>query len=442
MSEKNVVIVGAGFAGLNAARRLGNKKGVRVTVIDRSNHHLFQPLLYQVATAGLSPAEIASPIRATLSQYKNVSVLLDEITSIDLISKSISSATDTFSYDYLILACGAKHSYFNHPEWEDNAPGLKTLEQATEIRRRILLAFERAEKETDIEKQKQHLTFVIVGGGPTGVELAGAIAEISRHTLSRDFRHIDPTRTRVLLVEAGPRILASFDKDLSRKAERDLETLGVQVWVNTRVTSISKNMVTLGGEIILSSTILWAAGVLPSPLNNYLDTSLDKQGRARVEDDLSILNHPEVFVLGDQAAFQTEDDQTLPGLASVAMQQGKHAAEQILNDVHGKNRKPFAYRDKGQMATIGRKKAIAQIKSWRLEGFIAWLVWLFIHIYYLIGFKNKVFVFWQWTYAYFTFKKGARLILDKEWRFSKQPHANSSPAIKSQSPDKDENRIS
>lgn len=442
MSEKNVVIIGAGFAGLNAARKLGNKKGVRVTVIDRTNHHLFQPLLYQVATAGLSPAEIASPIRATLSRYKNISVLLDSITSVDLAKKTVQSSNDEFSYDYLFLACGAKHSYFNHPEWEENAPGLKTLEQATEIRRRVLLAFELAEKEKDIEKQKQYLTFVVVGGGPTGVELAGAIAEISRHTLSRDFRHIDPTRTRVLLIEAGPRILASFDKDLSRKAERDLETLGVQVWVNTRVTDISKNSVTLGGEMIVSSTILWAAGVQPSSLNKSLGVVLDKQGRALVQADLSILNHPEAFVLGDQAAFQTEDGRTLPGLASVAIQQGEHAAEQVLRDVRGKSRKAFVYRDKGQMATIGRKKAIVQIKSWHFEGFFAWLVWLFIHIYYLIGFKNKVFVFWQWAYAYFTFKKGARLILDKEWRLSDSTNPQNTVPRKPHGLPEDENRIS
>lgn len=442
MSEKNVVIIGAGFAGLNAARKLGNKKGVRVTVIDRTNHHLFQPLLYQVATAGLSPAEIASPIRATLSRYKNISVLLDSITSVDLAKKTVRSADEEFSYDYLFLACGAKHSYFNHPEWEENAPGLKTLEQATEIRRRVLLAFELAEKEKDIEKQKQYLTFVVVGGGPTGVELAGAIAEISRHTLSRDFRHIDPTRTRVLLIEAGPRILASFDKDLSRKAERDLETLGVQVWVNTRVTDISKNSVTLGGEMIVSSTILWAAGVQPSSLNKSLGVVLDKQGRALVQADLSILNHPEAFVLGDQAAFQTEDGRTLPGLASVAIQQGEHAAEQVLRDVRGKSRKAFVYRDKGQMATIGRKKAIVQIKSWHFEGFFAWLVWLFIHIYYLIGFKNKVFVFWQWAYAYFTLKKGARLILDKEWRLSDSINPQNTVPRKPHGLPEDENRIS
>lgn len=443
MSEKNVVIVGAGFAGLNAARKLGNKKGVRVTVIDRTNHHLFQPLLYQVATAGLSPAEIASPIRATLSRYKNISVLLDNIASVNLSHKVVrSSSNEEFSYDYLIMACGAKHSYFNHPEWEENAPGLKTLEQATEIRRRVLLAFELAEKEKDIDKQKQYLTFVVVGGGPTGVELAGAIAEISRHTLSRDFRHIDPTRTRVLLIEAGPRILASFDKNLSRKAERDLETLGVQVWVNTRVTDISKNSVTLGGEMIVSSTILWAAGVLPSPLNKSLGVVLDKQGRALVQADLSILNHPEAFVLGDQAAFQTEEGRTLPGLASVAIQQGKHAAEQVLRDIQGKSRKPFSYRDKGQMATIGRKKAIAQIKLWRLEGFFAWLVWLFIHIYYLIGFKNKFFVFWQWAYAYFTFKKGARLILDKEWRLSDSAGQHITPSPQAHASPGGENRIS
>ncbi|KYG67520.1 pyridine nucleotide-disulfide oxidoreductase [Bdellovibrio bacteriovorus] len=413
---KKVVIVGGGFAGIKAARELGNKKDVEVILIDRRNYHLFQPLLYQVATAGLSPAEISGPIRGILSRYQNISVYLDNVQGVDLANRKLKTTTKEISYDYLMLACGAKHSYFAHPEWEENAPGLKTLEQATEIRRRLLVAFERAETEANAEIQKQHLTFVIVGGGPTGVELAGAIAEISRHTLMEDFRHIDPSRTRVLLIEAGPRILAAFDPTLSRRAARDLEDLGVQIWTNTRVTDVRSNSVVLGDEVIKASTILWAAGVQPSSLNKTLGVPLDRSGRVIVEKDLSIKGHPEAFVVGDQAYFPTEDGRGLPGLGPVAMQQGLHVAKEILGEIKGQPRKEFKYFDKGQMATIGRRKAIVQIGSFKMGGFLAWLIWLFIHVYYLIGFKNKFFVIWQWAYAYLTFKRGARLIVDKEWR--------------------------
>jgi len=416
MAAKRIVIVGGGFAGLKAARILGNKKDVSVTLVDRRNYHLFQPLLYQVATAGLSPAEISSPIRGILSKYQNISVLLGNVQSVDLNAKKVVLDDRTLDYDYLILACGAKHSYFAHPEWEENAPGLKTLEQATEIRRRLLMAFEMAEKESDPEKQKQHLTFVIVGAGPTGVELAGAIAEISRHTLTQDFRNIDPSATRVLLIEAGSRILASFDVELSRTAARDLEDLGVQIWINTRVTDVRPHSVVLGEEVIKASTIFWAAGVQPSSLNKTLGVPLDRTGRVIIEKDLSLTDHREVFVLGDQACFPLENGKSLPGLASVAMQQGEHAAREILHEIAGKPRSEFRYLDKGQMATIGRRKAIAQIHNLKFGGFFAWILWLFIHVYYLIGFKNKFFVIWQWAYAYFTFKRGARLIVDKEWR--------------------------
>ncbi|AFY00037.1 NAD(P)/FAD-dependent oxidoreductase [Bdellovibrio bacteriovorus] len=418
---KKVVIVGGGFAGLKAARAFGNKEDVSVTLIDRRNYHLFQPLLYQVATAGLSPAEISGPIRGILSKYKNVSVFLDNLESVDLKNKKIQVPDRTLDYDYLILACGAKHSYFAHPEWEENAPGLKTLEQATEIRRRLLMAFERAEKETDPEKQKQQLTFVIVGAGPTGVELAGTIGEISRHTLTKDFRHIDPSRTRVILIEAGPRILAAFHPDLSRKAAADLEDLGVQIWTNTRVTDVKSDSVVLGDEVIKAATILWAAGVQPSSINKTLGVPLDRAGRVIIEKDLSLKEHPEVFILGDQACYLTDNGQALPGLASVAMQQGTHAANQILREIDGKPRLDFKYLDKGQMATIGRRKAIAQISNLKFSGFFAWILWLFIHVYYLIGFKNRVFVIWQWAYSYFTFKRGARLIVDKEWRSKPKP---------------------
>lgn len=416
MANKTVVIVGGGFAGLKAAKALGHKEGVKVTLIDKHNYHLFQPLLYQVATAGLSPADIASPIRGILSNHKNVAVFLGEVKKVDLQNKKITADERELTYDYLVLACGARHSYFGHPEWENNAPGLKTLEQATEIRRRILIAFEKAEKEENLDRQKQNLTFVIVGGGPTGVELAGAIAEISRQTLTKDFRRINPASTRVLLIEAGPRILSAFDESLSNKASRDLEDLGVQIWTSTRVTDVRSDSVVLGEEIIKASTIVWAAGVQPSGLNKELNVPLDRAGRVIVEKDLSLKDHPEVFVLGDQACSFDENSRPLPGLASVAMQQGKHVAKNILNDIQGKPREPFQYLDKGQMATLGRKKAIAQINKLKFSGFLAWLIWLFIHVYYLIGFKNKLSVISQWSYAYFTFKKGARLIVDKEWR--------------------------
>jgi NADH dehydrogenase len=416
MAKKKVVIVGGGFAGLKAAKALANKKDVEMILLDRRNYHLFQPLLYQVATAGLSPAEISGPIRGIVSGYKNISVFLDNVQSVDLAKKTVQVPERSIEYDYLIMACGAKHSYFKHPEWEENAPGLKTLEQATEIRRRILMAFEMAEKETNPEKQKQHLTFVIVGAGPTGVELSGAIAEISRQSLTKDFRRIDPSRTRVLLIEGGPRVLPAFDNSLSRKAAKGLEDLGVQIWTNTMVTDVRADAVTLGDEIVKASTILWAAGVQPSSLNKSLGVPLDRTGRVLIEKDLSLKDHPEVFILGDQACYTLKDGSSLPGLASVAMQQGDHAGKVILNELAGKPRREFHYLDKGQMATIGRRKAIAQIGKIRMSGFVAWLMWLFIHVYYLIGFKNKIFVIWQWGYAYFTFKRGARLIVDKEWR--------------------------
>ncbi|MEN0057613.1 MAG: NAD(P)/FAD-dependent oxidoreductase [Bdellovibrio sp.] len=416
MATKKVIIVGGGFAGLKAARALGNKKDISVTLVDRRNYHLFQPLLYQVATAGLSPAEISAPIRGILSSFENVSVFLDHVVGVDLQKRQLQTSSQQLDYDFLILACGAQHSYFAHPEWEDNAPGLKTLEQATEIRRRLLMAFEKAEMETNPEMQKQHLTFVIVGGGPTGVELAGAIAEISRHTLTQDFRRIDPSGTRVLLIEAGPRVLAAFDPELSRKAARNLEDLGVQIWTHTRVTDVRANSVVLGEEVVKASTILWAAGVQPSSLNKMLNVPLDKAGRVLIEKDLSLKDHPEVFVIGDQACFLQDDGTPLPGLASVAMQQGLHAAQVIQETLTSSSRSSFRYLDKGQMATIGRRKAIAQIHNLKFSGFFAWILWLFIHVYYLIGLKNKFFVIWQWAYAYFTFKRGARLIVDKEWR--------------------------
>ncbi len=419
---KKVIIVGGGFAGINAAKALGDKKEIEVVLIDRRNHHLFQPLLYQVAMAGLSPAEIAYPIRSILTRFKNIQVLLGEVKSVDPKAHKIETDFGSMTYDYLILACGAKHSYFGHPEWEDFAPGLKNLEQATEIRRRVLTAFEMAERESDQEKRGQLLTFVIVGGGPTGVELAGALGEISRFTLGKDFDQIDPKTTRIILIEGGPRILPSFDAKLSRQAHEDLEKLGVTIWTQRLVTKINSEGVNIGAEFIKASTVLWAAGVQPSGLNKTLKVELDPQGRVMIEKDLSLRNFPEVFVLGDQAHFASEQG-PLPGLAPVAMQQGQHAANNILRDLRGDVRKSFDYFDKGQMATIGRKKAVAQFRKLRFSGSIAWLAWLLIHVYYLIGFKNRLFVLMDWFWSYATYQKGARLIVNKDWHSYRLPPA-------------------
>jgi len=413
---KRVVVVGAGFGGLAAARALATRIDIQITLIDRRNYHLFQPLLYQVATAGLSPAEIATPIRSIFTDRPNVDVVLGNVKSIDRTARKAITDDGEYPYDFLILACGAKHSYFSNPEWEEHAPGLKTLEQATEIRRRILLAFENAEKESDERKRKKLLTFVIVGGGPTGVELAGAIAEISRSTLEKDFRRIDPARTRVILIESGSRILGAFSEESSRKAARDLERLGVQLWTSTRVTQVSSDGVNLGTEHISAGTVVWAAGVQPSSLGRTLGTSLDPQGRVHVEKTLQVPGHPEILVIGDQCRFPTADGTPLPGVAPVAMQQGRHAACIILGAIAGRGAEEFVYIDKGAMATIGRKHAVAEKGAMKLSGVIAWLAWLFIHIYYLIGFKNRFFVFLQWSWSYITLKRGARLILDKEWR--------------------------
>ncbi|HYX35687.1 MAG TPA: NAD(P)/FAD-dependent oxidoreductase [Oligoflexus sp.] len=418
---KHVIIVGAGFAGLNAAKKLGRMKDVRVTLIDKRNHHLFQPLLYQVSTAALSPADIAVPIRAVLAGYKNTSVLLGHVDKVDLAAKNLVMDGQVFTYDYLILACGAKHSYFGKNEWESDAPGLKTLEQATEIRRRILLAFEMAEQEKDAEKQKKAQTFIIVGGGPTGVEMAGSIAELSRHTFAQDFKNFNPARTRVILIETGPRILASFAPTLSEKATEDLEKLGVHVWTNSRVTNITAEGVFIGNEFVAASTVVWAAGVAPTGVNQTLGVALDRGGRVMVESDCSLKDFPEVFVLGDQAHFPGPDGKPLPGLAPVASQQGKYVAKAIKSRLKGAPIEAFRYLDKGAMATIGRNKAIAEMGPIKLHGIIAWLAWLVVHIYYLIGFKNRLLVFMQWAWSYVTYKKGARLILNKEWRTHTTP---------------------
>jgi len=418
---RRIVIVGGGFGGLNAAKKLGGVSGAQVTLLDRSNHHLFQPLLYQVAMAGLSPAEIAAPIRGLLSRFGNLRVLREEVLAVDLAARRITTASGSCEYDVLVLACGAQHAYFGHEDWEEHAPGLKTLEQATEIRRRVLTAFEDAEKERDPERKQALLTFVIVGGGPTGVELAGAIGEMSRFTLARDFREIDPKLTRVILIEAGPRILPSFSEPLASRAVRDLEQLGVQVWTDRAVTRIDEDGVEFGRERIRCATALWAAGVLPSRLGRTLGVPLDPQGRVRVEPDLSVPGHPEVFVIGDQACVIGQGGKPLPGVAPVAMQQGRFVARAIAGDLAGRPRKPFAYADKGQMATIGRSRAVVEIGRLRFAGLPAWLLWIVVHIYYLTGFENRLLVVIQWAWSYLSFRRGARLIVGKRWRFYDAP---------------------
>jgi NADH dehydrogenase len=411
------VIVGGGFGGLEAAKILARFPDlIDVTIIDRRNHHLFQPLLYQVSMAGLSPADIAYPIRSILTNKRNIRVLLGEALDIDKPGKMVKCDFGIVPYDYLILACGANHSYFGHNEWEPYAPGLKTLEQATEIRRRVLTAFELAERETSIEKRRQLLTFVVVGGGPTGVEISGSLGEITRYTLGRDFKNIDPGSTRVILIEAGPRILPSFDLDLSKKAVRDLENLGVAIWTSTRVTRIDDSGVHLGQELIQTNSVIWAAGVKPSPINAKLSTPLDAAGRLIVERDLSLPEWRNVFAVGDQIHFKDKHGNTLPGQAPAAMQGGRHAARNILLRVRGKESLPFVFFDKGQMATIGRRKAVLQFKGIKLSGTIAWWAWLFVHIYYLIGFKNRFVVLFQWAISYWTWGRGARLVTNANWR--------------------------
>lgn len=416
---KHVLIVGGGFVGLNAAKRLGKSSKLTVTLIDRTNHHLFQPLLYQVAMAGLSSTDIAEPLRTIFRKYKNVRVLQAEALSVKPEEKKVETTFGPISYDYLILGCGVRHSYFGNEAWEPNAPGLKTIEQATEIRRRVLAAFEKAEGSDDPEEKARLLTFVVIGGGATGVELAGAIGELSRYTFSKDFKNIDPSLSRVILVEGGGRILPAYHPELSTKATRALETLGVQVWTSKMVSGIDKDGINIGRERIQTANVIWAAGIRASELNKDLGLPLDHIGRVPVQPDLSIEGYPEIFVGGDQASFIPEGEgrQPLPGVAPVALQQGRHIAKNILLETAGKPRKDFRYLDKGQMATIGRSRAIVEMGKLRFSGFFAWLTWLFIHIYFLAGFKNRLIVLLQWTSSYFTFNKGARIIIDRDWQF-------------------------
>ncbi len=409
-SIPHVVIVGGGFGGLEAAKKLVCEP-VRLTVIDRTNYHLFQPLLYQVATAALSPADIAAPIRAVLHDCRNAEVVLAEVESIDVANRTVNAGELHLRYDYLILATGARHSYFGHPEWERLAPGLKSLEDAVEIRRRILLAFEYAEKTFDPAARAAAMTFVIVGGGPTGVEMAGAIAEIARYTLARDFRHIDPSSARVILIEGEPLVLAAFPEDLRRSATKQLQDLGVEIRAGVHATDLTEEGLRVGDEFIPCRVKIWAAGNNASYVGKSLGVPTDRAGRVIVQNDLTIPGHPEVQVIGDLAAFTDErTGQLLPGVSPVAMQQGRHAASNILAMMEGRKPQRFWYFDKGSMATIGRNKAVADLHAVHLSGLPAWMVWAFVHIMFLVGFRNRIAVFFQWAWAYFSFNKGARLI--------------------------------
>jgi NADH:quinone reductase (non-electrogenic) len=413
----HVVLVGGGFGGLEAAKKLG-RMPVRLTVVDRTNHHNFQPLLYQVATAALSPGEIARPIRSVLRRFSNTSVLLGEVTGIDPAAQRLTLADGaTLQYDYLVLAPGARHSYFRHPEWESLAPGLKTIEDALEIRRRVLLAFEHAERAETAEERHRFLTFVIVGGGPTGVEVAGAIAEIRRYALARDFRRIDPRDATVILLEGGPRILSTYPPSLSQKAKESLRSLGVDVRTDALVTEIEPGAVVSVGWRIPTDTVVWAAGNAASPLLKELGAPLDKVGRVIVEPDCTIPDHRQVFVLGDAAVFRHDRrfPEGLPGTAPVAMQQGRYAARAIAADLRHRERRPFHYVNKGQLAVIGRARGVADFGWLRVGGILAWLIWIFIHILYLIGFANRIVVMFKWAVSYLTFERGARLIT-RQWK--------------------------
>jgi NADH dehydrogenase len=430
VSAPHVVIVGGGFGGLDAARRLAGAP-VRITLVDRHNYHLFQPLLYQVATAALSPADIASPIRWILRHQRNVQVLLAHVAAIEPDARRIVSTAGQVSYDYLIVAVGVTHAYFGHPEWAPRAPGLKTLDDALEIRRRVLLAFEAAERESNPATRQRLLTFVIIGGGPTGVELAGALAEIARQTLRQDFRSIHPEWARIILLEGGPYILASFPDALRQAARQSLTRLGVDVRTSSVVTAVDEDGVACrsaaaaassqGGERIAAQTVLWAAGIAASPLVASLGTPLDPAGRVLVEPTLAVPARPEIFVIGDACAL-SQDGRLLPGVAQVAKQQGAHAAHNVLRAIRGQPPRAFRYRNYGNMATIGRGSAVADLMWVRLSGFLAWLIWLFIHIWALIGFRNRLVVMGEWAWSYVTFQRRARLITGERLGPAGEPH--------------------
>ena len=407
---KHIVILGGGFAGLYTARGLKNVEA-EVTLVDRHNYHLFQPLLYQVAMAALNPSDIAAPIRGILGKQKNVRVILGQARSVDVSAKKVNLADGTsLAYDQLVIATGATHSYFGHPEWERFAPGLKTIDDALEIRRRVLLAFEAAERESDPEKVKELLTFVVIGAGPTGVELAGALSEIARQTMTRDFRTIRPENARVILLEGKERVLPPYPPDLSAKAQKQLEDLGVEVITDAIVTDLNDREVRIGERVIATRTILWGAGVQASPLAESLGVPLDRAGRVLVEPDLTIPGHKDVFVLGDLAAVRQHDGSFVPGVAPAAIQAGQHTALNLERAVAGQPLRAFKYRDKGSLATIGRAAAVADFGKIRFGGFFAWMAWLLIHIFFLVGFRNRLMVITQWAWAYFTYQRGARLI--------------------------------
>jgi NADH dehydrogenase len=409
-----IVVLGAGFGGLTFCQHFRHPDA-RVIIVDRTNHHLFQPLLYQVATAGLSAPEIAQPIRSILSRRPNITVLLDQVLDFDLVQRAVMLQQRRLPYDYLVLALGGSTSYFGHPEWEQFAPGLKTLEDALRIRSRVLLAFENAENADDARERERLLTIVVVGGGPTGVELAGAFAELARNVLKRDFRRIDPTHARIILLEAAPAVLAHLPPDLSRSAQRQLEHLGVQVRTGARVHAIRERELELeGGEILRAENILWAAGVAASPLAKKLGVELDRAGRVKVNPDLSLPGHPEVFAIGDMALVLEPDGKPVPGVSPAAMQMARHVARLIRGELalgpgHAR-RPPFRYWDKGTMATIGRSAAVAVVRRFHFSGLPAWLAWLFVHLIFLIGFRNRLAVLLQWVYSYFAYKRGARII--------------------------------
>jgi NADH:ubiquinone reductase (H+-translocating) len=406
----HVLILGGGFAGLYAARAL-KRAPVRVTLVDRRNHHLFQPMLYQVATAALNPSDIAAPIRSVLRDQPNTGVLLGEVESIDPVNRRVvlTDGADS-TYDYLIVATGARHSYFGHDDWERFAPGLKSIEDALTIRQRVLLAFEKAEREPDAVRRHALLTFVVVGGGPTGVEMAGAVAELRRYALRRDFRRIDPGEATVMLLEGGMRLLPSYPPSLSDKAKQELRRLGVEVRTETLVTNISSGSVAAAGWTIPTQTVIWAAGNVASPVLKTLGAPLDGAGRAIVEPDCTIPGHPEIFVLGDAALFNHQDGGPLPGISPVAIQMGEYAARTIEGDLRGQPRRAFSYWDKGQLAVIGRGRAVADIWKLHFAGFLAWVIWTFVHIFFLIGFRSRLLVMIQWAWSYLTFGRGARLI--------------------------------
>jgi NADH dehydrogenase len=410
----HIVVVGAGFAGMKFATEIPDGLA-RITIVDRQNHHLFQPLLYQVATAGLSAVDIAQPVRALFGPRPNLAVLMSEVRGIDLAERRVTHARGELVYDYLILATGGATSYFGHPEWEQFAPGLKTLDDALRIRRLILCSLERAETETDPVKRDAAMNIIVIGGGPTGVELAGAFAELTRTVLNKDFDHIDPRKVRVRLIEGSPRVLGTFSPELSESAQRQLEKLGVEVRTGVRVEAIREGEVVVAGETIRADNIIWAAGVSAAPLTSQLGVQTDRGGRILVLPDLSVPNHPEVFALGDCVALTDPNGVVVPGVAQGAIQMGAHAAEIVIREIRGEKfapvgRAPFVYRDKGSMATIGRSAAVAHIGKLHLSGYPAWLAWLAVHLMFLVGFRNKFSVLMQWIYSYFTYKRGARII--------------------------------